>query len=121
MIELAASLVMEKIRFGNRPKTTMPRSNGILGNTASTLWTFRTFMVVAAIGTVLAAGYLLWMYQRVGMGTPKPEFEDAHIHDVGPAEWIAWTPLILLTVALGVYPQLIFGVTDRAVTRIFGG
>jgi NADH-quinone oxidoreductase subunit M len=82
---------------------------------------FRTYMVIAAVGTVLAAGYLLWMYQRVAFGLPKPEFEDAHIHDVGPAEWIAWTPLILLTVLLGVYPQIIFGVTDRAVTRIFGG
>ena len=82
---------------------------------------FRTFMVVAAVGTVLAAGYLLWMYQRVAFGVPKEEFADAHIHDVGPAEWIAWTPLILLTIALGVYPQIIFGVTDRAVTRFFGG
>lgn len=32
--------------------------------------TFRTFMVVAAIGTVLAAGYLLWMFQR---GVWEPE------------------------------------------------
>src|SRR6185503_10531880 len=31
---------------------------------------FRTFMVIAAIGTVLAAGYLLWMYQRVAFGEP---------------------------------------------------
>ena len=44
--------------------------------------TFRIYMVVAAIGTVLAAGYLLWMYQRVAFGEPKPEFADAHIHDV---------------------------------------
>ena len=56
--------------------------------------TFRTYMVIAAVGTVLAAGYLLWMYQRVAMGTPKPEFEDAHIHDVHVPEWIAWTPLL---------------------------
>ncbi|CAB4788484.1 unannotated protein [freshwater metagenome] len=82
---------------------------------------FRGFMVVAAIGTVLSAGYLLWMYQRVAFGVPKDEFAEAHIHDVGPAEWMAWTPLILLTLALGIYPQIIFGVTDRAVTRIFGG
>ena len=60
-------------------------ANGLVGGTDATLWTYRTFMVIAAIGTVLAAGYLLWMYQRVAMGTPKPEFEDAHIHDVhGP-------------------------------------
>ena len=82
---------------------------------------FRGFMVVAAIGTVFSAGYLLWMYQRVAFGEPKEEFADAHIHDVGPAEWMAWTPLILLTLALGIYPQIIFGVTDGAVTRIFGG
>ena len=43
---------------------------------------FRFYMVVAAIGTVLAAGYLLWMLQKVAFGVPKPEFADAHIHDV---------------------------------------
>ena len=39
-------------------------------------------MVIAAIGTVLAAGYLLWMLQRVAFGKVKDEFEHAHIHDV---------------------------------------
>ena len=43
---------------------------------------FRFYMVIAAIGTVLAAGYLLWMLQKVAFGEPKPEFADAHIHDV---------------------------------------
>jgi NADH-quinone oxidoreductase subunit M len=81
-------------------------------------------MVIAAIGTVLAAGYLLWMYQRVAMGTPKPEFEHEHIHDVHVPEWIAWTPLLALIVALGVYPNLVFDMTNQAVTnvaRVFGG
>ena len=36
---------------------------------------FRAYMVVAAIGTVFAAGYLLWMLQRVAFGTAKEEFE----------------------------------------------
>ena len=31
---------------------------------------FRVFMVVAALGTVLAAGYLLWLYQRAAFGVP---------------------------------------------------
>ncbi|MBW3536438.1 MAG: NADH-quinone oxidoreductase subunit M, partial [Actinobacteria bacterium] len=57
---------------------------------------FRGFMVVAAIGTVLAAGYLLWMYQRTAFGIPKEEFTGAHIHDVHPPEWIAWAPLLTL-------------------------
>ena len=98
--------------------------NGLLGNTHSALPTFRTFMVIAAIGTVLAAGYLLWMYQRVAMGKPKPEFEHAHIHDVSASEWLAWLPLILATVAFGLFPNLIFSITNGAaehVSKVFGG
>jgi NADH-quinone oxidoreductase subunit M len=83
--------------------------------------TFRTYMVIAAVGTVLAAGYLLWMFQRVAFGTPKDEFAEAHIHDVHVSEWIAWVPLLLLIVALGVYPNLLFRVTDGAVTNIADG
>ena len=30
---------------------------------------FRAFMVIGGIGTVLTAGYFLWMLQRVNMGT----------------------------------------------------
>jgi NADH-quinone oxidoreductase subunit M len=99
-------------------------ANGLFGGTDSTLWTFRTIMVIAAIGTVLAAGYLLWMYQRVAMGTPKPEFEDAHIHDVHTSEWIAWTPILLGIVAFGLFPNLIFSITNDAatsITRAFSG
>src|SRR5579864_3005194 len=34
---------------------------------------FRGYMVVAAVGTVFAAGYLLWMYQRTAFGEPSEE------------------------------------------------
>ena len=75
-------------------------------------------MVIASIGTVLAAGYLLWMFQRVAFGEPKEEFADAHIHDVHGPEWLAWTPMLLLIVVLGVLPGLMFDVTDGAVQHI---
>ena len=77
---------------------------------------FRAFMVVASIGTVFAAGYLLWMYQRTAFGNPKSEFENAHIHDVHVPEYIAWTPMLLLIVGLGVVPNLIFRQTNGPVT-----
>ncbi len=76
---------------------------------------FRTCMVVASIGTVFAAGYLLWMFQRTAFGTPKAEFADAHIHDVHTPEWIAWTPMLVGIVILGVLPGLLFDLTDPAV------
>src|SRR5205823_3561712 len=79
---------------------------------------FRVYMVVASVGTVLAAGYLLWMLQRVAFGIVKPEFERAHVHDVHVPEYLAWVPMLLLIVALGVYPHLLFRMTDDAVQRV---
>jgi NADH-quinone oxidoreductase subunit M len=79
---------------------------------------FRGFMVVAAIGTVLAAGYLLWMYQRTAFGTPKEEFAEAHVHDVHAPEWIAWAPLLVAILGFGIFPGLIFNVTDDAVQGV---
>jgi NADH-quinone oxidoreductase subunit M len=82
------------------------------------LLTFRIFMVIASVGTVFAAGYLLWMLQRVAMGRVPAEWEHAHIHDVHMPEWIAWVPLLLLILALGVYPHALFHVTDGPVQVI---
>ncbi len=44
---------------------------------------YRTLMVIAALGTVLAAGYLLWLYQRTAMGEPNPEFMSHTDHGHG--------------------------------------
>ena len=80
---------------------------------------FRGYMVVAALGTVFAAGYLLWLYQRTAFGVPKDEFvDDPHIHDVEMPEWVAWTPLLALILVLGVYPNLIFKVTDGTIVNV---
>src|SRR3954467_13455323 len=76
---------------------------------------FRGYMVVASVGTVFAAGYLLWMYQRTAFGVPKTEFEKSHIHDIHMPEYIAWTPLLIGIVALGILPGILFHVTDPAV------
>jgi NADH-quinone oxidoreductase subunit M len=110
---------------------------------------FRTLMVIAALGTVLAAAYLLWLYQRTAFGEPAAHGDDAQGHghgghttahavgaavnddpaahedahdeelfDVTPIEWIAWTPLLVLILVFGVYPQLMFKVFDPAVSGL---
>jgi len=38
----------------------------------------------------------------------------------GP-EWIAWIPLLALILVLGIYPNLVFKMTDPAVTHIVNG
>ncbi len=80
--------------------------------------TFRTYMVIAAIGTVLAAGYLLWLYQRTAFGEPTEEFAGHEIADVNRDEWIAWTPFLIGIVLFGIWPNLIFNVTDDVVSGI---
>lgn len=86
---------------------------------------YRVLMVIAAIGTVLAAGYLLWLYQRVAFGVPTEEFaDDPEIVDVQPTEWIAWLPMLVLIVVFGFVPGLLMNVTNPAVTQAmaaFGG
>ncbi|MFT4657658.1 MAG: NADH-quinone oxidoreductase subunit M [Ilumatobacter sp.] len=103
---------------------------------------FRTLMVIAAVGTVLAAAYLLWLYQRTAFGEPTDEFvgqseaekgsgasvahslssaandHDEEIKDVQLTEWLAWTPFMIAIVVFGVYPQLMFKVLDPAVTDL---
>jgi NADH-quinone oxidoreductase subunit M len=89
---------------------------------------YRVFIVIAALGTVLAAAYLLWLFQRVAFGEPKPEFaghgHDDHFHDVNKYEIAAWTPLLIAIVVLGLVPNLLFKVVDPAVQgalSAFGG
>ena len=85
---------------------------------------FRGFMVAGGIGTVLTAGYFLWMLQRVNMGTIPERWRETAFRDVLAVEWLAWLPLPALTLVLGLFPRLIFGMTNDAVnalTSLIGG
>ncbi len=80
---------------------------------------FRVYMVVAAIGTVLAAAYLLWLLQRTAFGTPSEEFvDDPEVHDMVFTEWLAWAPMLVLIVVLGFLPSLIFDVTNTPASMV---
>lgn len=89
------------------------------------LTVFRASMVAGAVGTVLTAGYLLWMLQRVNLGEPSEEWVDKDLHDADMYELAAWIPLVIFTVIIGIFPKLIFGATNDAVVSMlqvaFGG
>jgi NADH-quinone oxidoreductase subunit M len=85
---------------------------------------FRTVMVFAGIGTIVTAGYFLWTIQRVGYGAVPERWRDVSIRDVVPVEWASWGPLLAGVLAVGVWPAVIFGVTNDAVqalAKAFGG
>jgi NADH-quinone oxidoreductase subunit M len=76
---------------------------------------FRTLMVFGGIGTILTAGYFLWMLQRVNLGTVPERWRDTQLLDISPVEYVSWVPLLVGILLLGVFPRLVFGVTSEAV------
>ncbi len=79
---------------------------------------FRTLMVFGGIGTILTAGYFLWTLQRVNMGTLPETWKEKALPDVSRIEWVAWAPLLVGILLLGVFPRLVFGTTNEAVTAL---
>jgi NADH-quinone oxidoreductase subunit M len=60
--------------------------------------------VFAAIGVILAACYLLWLYQRVFYGETLEDLR-SHMPDLSAREWSAMIPLVVMMVWLGVGSQ----------------
>ena len=57
-----------------------------------------------ALGIILNAGYFLWLYQRMFFGNienPKNE----KLTDLNGREWIYMTPLLIMSLWIGVYPK----------------
>lgn len=58
----------------------------------------------AAVGIILNAGYMLWLYQRMFFGNvdnPKNE----NLPDMSGREWAYMIPLVVLSLWIGVYPK----------------
>jgi NADH-quinone oxidoreductase subunit M len=82
---------------------------------------FRSLAVVGLVGTLLTAGYFLWLLQRVNLGRVPDRWSGRPLGDMAAIEVAAWSPLIVLTVALGVVPGLVLWVTNPSVTGLFAG
>jgi NADH-quinone oxidoreductase subunit M len=67
----------------------------------------------AVAGIVLAAIYILWMYQRTMNGPTLESVKD--MPDLRPRELLAVVPLIALIIAMGVYPKPVLDVINPAV------
>jgi NADH-quinone oxidoreductase subunit M len=74
--------------------------------------------VIATVGVILAAGYVLWMVQRMIHGTLNPSLPaiDGMRRDLTLREKVVVAPLIALIVVLGFYPKPVIDVINPAVT-----
>jgi NADH-quinone oxidoreductase subunit M len=63
-----------------------------------------TWVVFAALGVILSACYMLWLYQRAFYGKAS-ESVSHHMADLSGREWAAILPLLLLMVWMGSFTQ----------------
>ena len=98
----------------------LPGLNGFVGEVLVLVGTFvrnKTFAAVAALGMILGAVYMLWMYQRVFFG--KLTYP-AHpgMSDIGARERCILLPIVLLMLLIGVYPSPFLRRMDASLEQV---
>ncbi|HMK22841.1 MAG TPA: hypothetical protein VK466_10945, partial [Terriglobales bacterium] len=98
----------------------LPLLNGFVGEFTILQGTFMEnwkWAAWAVPGVILAAAYLLWLYQRVFFGTvtnPKNE----KLHDLSAREIACFVPLIAMALWIGLYPKPFFQILEQPVNQI---
>lgn len=98
----------------------LPGLNGFVGEFLILLGAWRTnpvYAVFAATGVILAAIYLLWMYERVMQGQVTNE-KNMRLPDLSPREVALLAALVLLIIALGVYPRLVLDPMQASIASV---
>ena len=97
----------------------LPGTNGFVGEFLILLGAFRSnivYGVLAAIGVVLGAAYMLWMFQRVMFGKiTRPENEK--LKDLNGREITILVPMVILIFLMGIYPKVFFSKMDVSVEK----
>ena len=101
----------------------LPGLSGFVGEFLSLVGAFLYNPAVAAIATVcmiLAAAYLLWMYQRVFFGEVSDFLRGigSHLTDVTPIEVLTLAPLAALVVIFGIFPGLLLNLIAGSVANV---
>ncbi len=98
----------------------LPGTSGFIGEilTLTGVYGAATWPAIIAVsGVILSAVYGLSLYRRVVFGQiTNPAL--ATIADVSPRESLVFAPLILVTLALGLQPGLVFGVINASTTHM---
>ena len=98
----------------------MPALNGFIGEFLTMLGAFLwepRFVVVAGLGVILSAVYMLWMFQRVYLGevtNPK----NTTLPDLRPREWASVVPLCAIAIVMGVFPALFLSPMESSVQKV---
>src|SRR6201987_5031474 len=98
----------------------LPGTSGFVGEFLRLIGTFRVNnwgARLGTLGTILSTAYALWLYRKIIFGTlEKPAL--FNIRDIGWREITIMTPLIVLTIVLGVYPKPVLDISSASVAHL---
>ncbi len=90
-----------------------------LGSFASTVVAgIQVYTLISIIGVVLAAGYVLWMVQRVFYGPELEKFN--RVKDADKVEMVYMFVLVGLILLVGIYPAILTDVINAGVNPVAG-
>ena len=98
----------------------LPGMNGFIGEFLIMLGGFKwdpRFVVVAALGVILSAVYMLWLFQRVFYGKVTNDHNKG-LPDLSLREWVILGPLAAAAIGMGVFPNVFLKPMEPAVQRI---
>ena len=98
----------------------LPGTSGFLGEFLVLVGTFQKnylVAVLASIGVVLGAAYMLWLAKRVIFGITKNS-EIKSLKDLNISEGIILTTLAVTTIFFGFYPQLLLDTMNVSVNHL---
>ena len=98
----------------------LPGTGGFIGEFLVLVGLFKvntTVAVLASLGVVLGAAYMLWLYRRVVFGRLARE-DLKSIPDMNIREIAIFVPLILLTLWMGIYPTPFLEIMDASVANL---
>jgi NADH-quinone oxidoreductase subunit M len=102
----------------------LPGLNGFVGEFNILVGTFGSkvlgspwFAGVATLGVILAAVYLLHMFQKVFLG-PVTHAENASLKDVSLREIITLAPILIMIFWIGIAPQTFLNLISPAVEKL---
>jgi NADH-quinone oxidoreductase subunit M len=88
----------------------------LLGSWAANPW----WAVLAALGVILAAIYILSMFQKMFMGESRNE-ENKHLIDLSRRELWVIVPLVVFIFVIGIFPQPFFQTMTASVNQLLQG
>jgi NADH-quinone oxidoreductase subunit M len=98
----------------------LPMLNGFVGEFLIIVGSYHNravYAALAALGVVLAAVYLLWMYQRVFFGEITND-KNRNLPDCSGLEKLILTTVVIVILVMGTYPQPFLRRMDRSVAAV---